>query len=376
MISENAGYDKPAFECLATRYLSGESTSAEREQLVALLNNPEWKELFDNMQLAWELPVPHFDSHAASKRLAQRIKERAVDNSDHPKQARPPANTGKREQKLRANPLFRTASLLAATLFLIAGVCLTAMFRASRSASHFAVASSSSFATKDENLMESATNARERTMLMLPDGTRVTLNSGGSLSYPAAFSPGTRIVHLKGEAFFDVAHDPDAPFVVETATMRITVLGTQFNVRDFADNNEPEVSLLKGKVQITELNPAGKSAPVTLLPGQQYTLTAAARNERVRTIQPETIAQWRHDTSLVFDREPLVSVIRKLEARFGITIELAQAGLGQETITGRFDRESLEQILNMLKQTGEIDYQVIEDGHHPGKVIISPAKNR
>ncbi|AHF90319.1 anti-FecI sigma factor FecR [Opitutaceae bacterium TAV5] len=395
MNPENDGDEKLAFECLATRYLSGESTSAEREHFVALLADPRWKDLFEDMQLAWDLTradgTPDFDAAAASRRLATRIAAGEEEGKAGEMDTTPDtvADTGwmdAPEEQVRRNRVWwrlrpGVPVLLAASLALAAG-CFLILSRSGLFPGKSATVATTTPArplhadgTGEAAWERRTTNDRERSLLTLPDGTKVTLNSGSSLDYPPLFGPYARIVRLTGEGYFDVAHDAAKPFIVETSALRITVLGTQFNVRAFADGSKPEVSLVRGKVQVTGVTPAGETAPVVLTPGQQYSFVPESGAGEVQEITPEKITGWMHDEVLFFDREPVASAIRKLETRFGVTVELSDPKLGDETLTGRFEKESLEEILVLLQRTGEIDYRLVRNNGHIKSVVLSPGRN-
>ena len=100
---------------------------------------------------------------------------------------------------------------------------------------------------------------------MLADGTKVWLNSASRLIYPQSFMGKERRVVLSGEAFFDVAHDAERPFIVETSRMNVKVLGTRFNVNDYDDNEEVSTTLVNGSVEIV----SGGQQAFRLVPGEQ-----------------------------------------------------------------------------------------------------------
>lgn len=99
--------------------------------------------------------------------------------------------------------------------------------------------------------------AGQRMQMTLADGTRVRLNAGTTLEYPVVFAREARRVKLSGEAFFEVAHDAEHPFVVETFASDIRVLGTAFNVRADEERACFSTTLVEGKVQVTSrIDPA------------------------------------------------------------------------------------------------------------------------
>ena len=89
-----------------------------------------------------------------------------------------------------------------------------------------------------------------KTHIELPDGTKVTLNSGSVLKYPLQFGDTARNVYLRGEAYFDVAHNKAKPFYVNTSDIHIKVLGTSFNVKSYPEENTIETTLITGRIEI------------------------------------------------------------------------------------------------------------------------------
>ena len=110
------------------------------------------------------------------------------------------------------------------------------------------------------------TGKGERATLVLPDGTKVSLNSESSFTYPASFGKTDRNVHLEGEAYFEVAHDEELPFIVQAKQTYVKVLGTTFNIHTFPDDDWIETALVNGKVEFYEIdNPDNR---ITLFPDQ------------------------------------------------------------------------------------------------------------
>lgn len=108
--------------------------------------------------------------------------------------------------------------------------------------------------------------AGQRAELILPDSTKVWLNANSKLVYPTSFKKGIRQVELDGEAYFDVKHNEDNPFVVGTKSMNVTVLGTEFNVSAYSDIEEFNIALLRGSI---ELNLPDRSRRYRMTAGEQ-----------------------------------------------------------------------------------------------------------
>ena len=111
----------------------------------------------------------------------------------------------------------------------------------------------------------------EMITLTLADGTEVKLNSNSKITYPHCFKGAERMVHLEGEAFFKVRHDSKRPFVVDAGGVLTKDLGTSFNIKAY-QGSDCKVTLVEGKVEVLAKNSQHK--PVTLNPGQQYSLSA------------------------------------------------------------------------------------------------------
>ena len=99
---------------------------------------------------------------------------------------------------------------------------------------------------------EKATIAGQKSIITLYDGTTITLNAGSKLKYPKSFQGDTREVYLEGEAYFEVAHNPDKPFIVHSGKFTTIDLGTAFNIKAFSDENDFKVSLISGKVSVSK----------------------------------------------------------------------------------------------------------------------------
>ena len=162
----------------------------------------------------------------------------------------------------------------------------------------------------------------ERLGFLLPDGSRVELNSGSSLRYDRRFGE-VRAVHLEGEGFFEVAEAP-RPFVVHTFNAQVRVLGTRFGVRAWPDGLEASttVALESGRVALASL--AAPSQPVTMAPGETRRVAADLSLESPFSRPDLSVAEatsWRQG-DLFFKNQPLSVVLRDVERRFGVRLQV------------------------------------------------------
>ena len=198
-----------------------------------------------------------------------------------------------------------------------------------------------------------STLAETRTV-RLPDGTSVTLNHYSSLSYPERFKSDDREVELSGEAYFEVSKDSKHPFIVQTETIDVQVLGTHFNVDAYPDNPDVKTTLLTGSVAVSNKN---NSVRMVLKPNEVaiYNKVEQKLTRKILENAGDEIS-WRHG-EFIFDDLPLQEIARELSNSFGTTIHIADSTLQNYRITARFrNGEDLDAILSVLHNAGYFNY--------------------
>ena len=211
---------------------------------------------------------------------------------------------------------------------------------------------------KKVEIVEKINERGQKATIFLPDGSIVTLNSASKLVYPKVFAKDMRKVYLQGEAFFEVSK-AGKPFIVETDHLNARVLGTSFSVKAYPASEESSVSLLTGKVAVY---PAESEEPyqaqLVLLPGEKGSLN----NKKATLVKTnydyyEEIA-WK-DGVLLFRNTPLEEAIARMELWYGMEFVVDKFPKGEEYyVTGRFDNESLQNVLKSISFTAKFDYQV------------------
>lgn len=159
--------------------------------------------------------------------------------------------------------------------------------------------------------------AGQRAELILPDSTKVWLNAHSKLIYPVSFKEGTRQVELDGEAYFEVSHNVDKPFIVRTKSMNVKVLGTEFNVSAYSGVEEFNISLLRGSV---ELSAPDLSRKYRMTAGEQI-LYREGKYSSAR-IGSMDYFKWKEGL-LCFNNQPIHMIIDKLRLYYDIRIEVA-----------------------------------------------------
>ncbi len=194
--------------------------------------------------------------------------------------------------------------------------------------------------------------AGQRVNIVLPDGTKVCMNALSELKCPAVFAGKTRRVQLKGEAFFDVTHDADHPFIVETYAYDVEVLGTKFDVEARAEVNEFSTSLVEGKVRVTDRNAV--ESPVLLAPNERVE-RIAGKLSHGRIPEHEQF-QWR-DGLIAFRDASFAELIGDFEKYYGVKIEVQRAQLPQNLFTGKIRiSEGIDHALWILQRNSDFRY--------------------
>ncbi|RIH64897.1 DUF4974 domain-containing protein [Mariniphaga sediminis] len=211
--------------------------------------------------------------------------------------------------------------------------------------------------------------------LKLPDGSKVWLNAGSELKYPASFSGAQREVSIVGEAFFDV-EKADAPFVVNNLGPQVTVYGTQFNVNAYHNEEDVVVALAKGKVSLTVNN-----EEQFLEPGEISVFNKDKRTLTIKQMPIDQFVNWRSG-ELIFRDATLASIARTLERRYNARIKIVDATVANYTYNVIVRVETFEQILELLTLTAPIKYTYIkpeqnaDSSYSQAEVIISKDKKR
>ena len=219
-----------------------------------------------------------------------------------------------------------------------------------------------------------------RTVVELSDGSVVHLNYGSRIKYPQNFSGETRGVALTGEAYFEVAHNPDKPFVVSTGCIDVKALGTVFNVNAYPEDNNIATTLVSGRVVVGEFKNNGSFKTTSeLIPGQHLIYNKKTGVVESGFEQIEKYIAWK-DGKLVFENEPITEVARRLSRMFNVEIQIdKEVEIYRYTVT--FLDEPLFQILDLLASATPIKYKTFPrtkspDGTLSKQRILIERKNK
>jgi len=212
--------------------------------------------------------------------------------------------------------------------------------------------------------------------LILSDGSKVWLNAGSKLLYPDKFSGSQREVTLEGEGFFEVTKKPNMPFLVHAGKITVKVLGTKFNVKAYTEDADIETTLISGKVQVMLNDDPEKE--ILLSPNEKLTVikplainatSAQINNELKYQVQALPVAANNNLTEtawvsnrLVLNNEAFDNVAKLLERKFDVHVFFDNDKLKDEHLTGVFEKENIQEVLDVLKMTTHFRYRI--DGNN------------
>lgn len=193
----------------------------------------------------------------------------------------------------------------------------------------------------------------QKSMIVLPDGSNVWLNSGTSLKYKHSFNDQIREVEIEGEAFFEVKKDKSKLFRVHTGGEFIEVYGTAFNVRNYAEEKKLEVTVQDGNVGIIR----DGSLLADLTRGKQAEIMENHREVLLSDANVEVVTAWKNN-ELIFDDSPFEVVIRYLERWYGVKITIEEKMKKKHNYTFKIKTETLTELLKLLKVITPLEYKI------------------
>jgi ferric-dicitrate binding protein FerR (iron transport regulator) len=226
--------------------------------------------------------------------------------------------------------------------------------------------------------MQAATGLRS--FIILPDSTRVWLNSGSKIRYPDRFTGSTRTIYLEGEGYFEVTSSTERPFVVNTPNIQIQATGTRFHVADFADSSDKEVSLISGKVAVGKIDANEKAVHLLdMTPNQHLEYNVLKSSTQLTEGDLYKHFAWK-DNKMVFRNDPMSDVVKRISQLYGVEIELRGEELKTYRYRATFEDESLYEILKLLQLSAPINFHEVKrkqnaDGTYTRqKIVIYPVK--
>lgn len=198
--------------------------------------------------------------------------------------------------------------------------------------------------------------------VVLPDGSKVWLNSGSYLKYPSAFNTQRREVTLKGEAYFSVSRDESQRFIVHTDNDQVSleVLGTEFNVDAYENSGFISATLVSGSVRLFYQNAGDETQSLLMNPKDKIVYDCTGKfTDRYKVNTKKEIA-WK-DGIVILEETPLNEVLWILSKRFNVEFDVRSKKLESSSFTGVFKDQQLERILDHFKIASHINYSIRQD---------------
>lgn len=333
---------------LLLKYISGEATDTEREQVLDWVDkSPDNKEYFIILKNTWvSQNIP--DSKASLSELGN-LRRSINRTGDNPLVS---------AAKLSKEKIFRIIACLSTAVAAVAiGILVTKPSVASIEQiykNELIAISMNDYPEEFKRIIY--TEKGVKSLIVLPDSSKVWLNSDTRIVFPEKFIGATREVELEGEAYFSVVSDPLKPMIVSTKKgFKVKVMGTEFNLRSYNNEDKAVASLYSGKIDLLYKDSEETEIVKRIQPNEQVVI---AQNV-VKIAQPKAIADnsaWK-EGRLIFDSAKMDAVIKELERWHGIQIIVEDPKILSYTISATFNSESIIQIMDMIKYCILADYR-------------------
>src|SRR6185312_1588485 len=187
----------------------------------------------------------------------------------------------------------------------------------------------------------------------LSDGSKVWLNAESAITFPTAFTGNERKVTIKGEAYFEVAHDASKPFQVTVNGMQVQVLGTHFNINAYEDDDYIKTTLLQGSVKVTKGNES-----VLIAPGEQAKVNNASGDIKIKKdVDLDEAVAWKNGF-FYFSHADLQTVLRQFSRWYDVDVEY-EGVLPKRLFEGKIQRSlNLSEALRIL-ETNDVHFKIM-----------------
>ncbi|MGL5228497.1 MAG: FecR family protein [Bacteroidales bacterium] len=214
---------------------------------------------------------------------------------------------------------------------------------------------SASLQNKSVNNLIVTVEKGQKANVVLPDGTKVWMNSDTELTYNPDFDESERCINLVGEAYFDVAKDSQRPFIVKTPSMTVKALGTVFNVRAYENDCEIETTLLEGAVEVDT-----KNNKQILKPNQRITFNRQTKQTELKEDEDlKNLIAWKNN-AFYFADDSFETIARILNRQYNVDIIFEDEALKKMSFSGTISNTSLESILELFTLTSPLSYHMAD----------------
>ncbi len=193
----------------------------------------------------------------------------------------------------------------------------------------------------------------QKASIILPDGSKAWLNSLSKLTYTSDYNTEKRVLKLDGEAYFEVAHQPDKPFIVQCEDFSVEALGTAFGVKAYNEDVVISSILMRGKIKVTTLE-----GSTILKPNERILYDKSTKQvNKSKVTNAVDFTGWIHN-ELRFENESLGEIAKSIQRIYNVEIIFASERLKKLRYTGTVENNSLESVLNIITLTSPISFKI------------------
>lgn len=353
-MEENGKYD---YQELVAKFLSGNATAEEIEQLYQWIGeSDENRNKYLSTRMSWLTAAQFNQAPVDTSKALKKVNQRMIHSS---------------QNKYYFKRYLRIASVFATGLLI--GIVCTFFWPG----------------TKNEKTIKKDISffapMGAKAITVLPDGSKVWLNAGSSLTYdPVMYGQSDRFVTLVGEGYFKVASNKKKPFIVSAKNLKIKALGTEFNVKAYPEENKIETTLVNGVIKVEGSGADKKNINITLIPKQK--MVVFSEKVKMNHVQPsgslvkspavhvdslpkvlspvvekevktDLYTSWK-DGKWIIEGENIGDLAVQLERKFNVQITFNSDELKKYKFTGTFQNETLEQVMKVLKMTAPLTFKI------------------
>lgn len=335
--------NKSQFQRMLDRYLKGTSSSHERQFI------DQWYDFFGHENLSWNDKTVHSDTE---KRMWEAVSKRKLQLVPYTKDEGRPIWSG------------LGWKWMAVAAILLIGVSASLYFTTS------SINESADVLTQNANVTRSVFNTTKQPLpVSLDDGSEILLKPNSSIEFKDLLVGAKREVYLKGEAFFEVAHDAERPFFVYTGDVTTKVLGTSFTIS--ARGSAISVAVRTGRVSVSQtkqksVDPLHTLTEEIILTPNQKVVYSNEGITQALVDKPARIAANGNTKQMVFDEEPVAVILQALEEAYGVDIVFEESVISSCTLTTTLSDEDLYDRLTIICKAIKGHYQL--DG---SKIILT-----
>lgn len=218
------------------------------------------------------------------------------------------------------------------------------------------------------NIISRSDQTKENRLIRLPDGSTVIVSAGSRINYPSSFDGiATREVYLEGQAYFDVKHNLNKPFIIHTGKISTTVLGTAFNLKAWPTDPNITITVTRGKVKVADEH----KTLGFIMPDEQIIYNKDKADFVQNKVDTHALLDLK-DQSLLLDDVTISEAAELLESRFKVRISITEEEVSSKRFTTIVRKgENLEKVLSSICEFAGAEYQYDKD---TSLIIISPKK--